>query len=218
MVWKVPPLRLLLLALIPLIPLSFAAAQEDPAAPAAPAPAEDPATAELDAFYDERLRTAPTKVKQLLDRLQAQRTATMTFRMGYTTALDRSLQELTGAKPGPSADVLKPQMDRAKQVMSRYREMRECVEQWRRLLAPLLGGHDVLLAPAAAGEAPVGREPVPYPWVYMVWTTMHVPSVTLPAFKGPNGLPIGAQLVGKWGDDRRLFAAARWAWRVMRDT
>ena len=100
----------------------------------------------------------------------------------------------------------------------RYREMRECVEHWRRLLAPLLGGHDVLLAPAAAGEAPVGWEPVPHPWVYMVWTTMHVPSVTLPAFKGPNGLPIGAQLVGKWGDDRRLFAAARWAWRVMRDT
>lgn len=93
MVWKVPPLRLLLLALIPLIPLSFAAAQEDPAAPAAAAPAEDPATAELDAFYDERLRTAPPKVKQLLDRLQAQRTATMTFRMGYTTALDRTLQE-----------------------------------------------------------------------------------------------------------------------------
>ena len=132
MVWKVPPLRLLLLALIPLIPLSFAAAQEDPAAPAAAAPAEDPATAELDAFYDERLRTAPPKVKQLLDRLQAQSTATMTYRMGYTTALDRSLQELTGAKPGPSADVLKPQMDRAKQVMSRYREMREA----QRLPAP----------------------------------------------------------------------------------
>ena len=56
----------------------------------------------------------------------------MTYRMGYTTALDRSLQELTGAKPGPSADVLKPQMDRAKQVMSRYREMREA----QRLPAP----------------------------------------------------------------------------------
>jgi cathepsin L len=56
----------------------------------------------------------------------------MTFRMGYTTALDRSLQELTGAKPGPSAEVLKEQMDRAKAVTSRYRQLREA----QRLPAP----------------------------------------------------------------------------------
>ena len=44
---------------------------------------------------------------------------------------------------------------------------------------------------------------------------MHVPSVTLPVFKGPNGLPIGAQLVAKRSDDRRLFAAARWVYRQL---
>jgi Asp-tRNA(Asn)/Glu-tRNA(Gln) amidotransferase A subunit family amidase len=44
---------------------------------------------------------------------------------------------------------------------------------------------------------------------------MHVPAVTLPVFKGPNGLPIGAQLVGKRNGDRALFAAARWVHRVL---
>jgi amidase len=44
----------------------------------------------------------------------------------------------------------------------------------------------------------------------MVWTTMHVPSLTLPVFKGPNGLPVGAQIVGRHYDDRRLFALSRW--------
>jgi amidase len=99
----------------------------------------------------------------------------------------------------------------------RYCEMRALVERSRERLAPLMDSHDVLLAPAAAGEAPVGMHPVPHPYVYMIWTTMHVPSITLPVFEGPGGLPIGAQLVAKRCDDRRLLAAARWAFRILRD-
>jgi len=77
--------------------------------------------------------------------------------------------------------------------------------------------YDALIAPAAAGEAPEGLHPVPHPWVYMIWTATHVPSLTLPVFQGPNGLPVGMQLVAKRCDDRRLFAVARWVWRVLRD-
>jgi Asp-tRNA(Asn)/Glu-tRNA(Gln) amidotransferase A subunit family amidase len=43
-----------------------------------------------------------------------------------------------------------------------------------------------------------------------MWTAVHAPSVTIPAFRGPNGLPVGAQLIGKRNQDRDLFAAARW--------
>lgn len=100
----------------------------------------------------------------------------------------------------------------------RYCEMRAWVERCRERLAPLMDRHDVLLAPAAAGEAPVGMHPVPNPYVYMIWTTMHVPSITLPAFTGPSGMPVGAQLVAKHCDDRRLFTAARWAYRILRDS
>ena len=46
----------------------------------------------------------------------------------------------------------------------------------------------MLLAASAEGEATPGWHPVPHPWVYMIWTTMHVPSITLPVFKGPHGL------------------------------
>lgn len=100
----------------------------------------------------------------------------------------------------------------------RYCEMRERVERCREWLAPVMDRHDVLLAPAAAGEAPVGMHPVPHPYVYMIWTAMHVPSITLPVFEGPNGMPIGAQLVAKRCDDRRLLATARWAYRILRDS
>ena len=51
--------------------------------------------------------------------------------------------------------------------------------------------------------------------LYQIWTTLHVPAVSLPVFKGPNGLPIGAQLIGKRHDDRKLFACAQWAWQAL---
>ena len=39
---------------------------------------------------------------------------------------------------------------------------------------------------------------------------MHTPSISIPVFTGPNGLPVGAQLIGKRGEDRALLAAAQW--------
>jgi Asp-tRNA(Asn)/Glu-tRNA(Gln) amidotransferase A subunit family amidase len=67
----------------------------------------------------------------------------------------------------------------------------------------------VLLTAAATGEAPLG-------WhtgnasLCAIWTTMYVPSMSLPVFTGPNGLPVGAQLIGKRNQDRALFRAAHW--------
>jgi NCS1 family nucleobase:cation symporter-1 len=49
-----------------------------------------------------------------------------------------------------------------------------------------------------------------------IWTTLHAPSVTIPVFKGPNGLPVGAQVIARRNDDRKLFAAARWIYRSLR--
>jgi amidase len=96
-----------------------------------------------------------------------------------------------------------------------YREMLARMERCQRLLDAVFAEHDVLLAPAAAGEAPVGMHPVPHPWVYMMWTATHVPSVTLPVFRGPAGLPVGAQLIARRREDRKLFAAARWVHRQL---
>jgi Asp-tRNA(Asn)/Glu-tRNA(Gln) amidotransferase A subunit family amidase len=39
--------------------------------------------------------------------------------------------------------------------------------------------------------------------------------VTVPAGSGPNGLPLGAQLVGRPGDDARLLAAAAFLERAL---
>lgn len=44
---------------------------------------------------------------------------------------------------------------------------------------------------------------------------MHVPGITVPVFKGPSGMPVGAYLVGKRNGDRELFAAARWVHQIL---
>jgi amidase len=97
----------------------------------------------------------------------------------------------------------------------KYVGMRNHMHHCRKLLLPVFEQYDVLLAASAEGEATTGWHPVPHPWVYMIWTTMHVPSITLPVFKGPHGLPIGAQLIARHHDDRRLFDIARWVYRQL---
>lgn len=97
-----------------------------------------------------------------------------------------------------------------------YRDARKFAEKCRLVLDELLGEHDVLLTPAAAGEAPVGLEATGNAAFGTLWTTLHVPSLTLPLFKGPAGLPVGVQLIARRNEDRRLFEVARWVVRAYR--
>jgi amidase len=73
-----------------------------------------------------------------------------------------------------------------------------------------MDGLDVLVTPAAPGEAPLGLEWTGDPVFNFIWTSLHVPCVTVPAGTGPNGLPLGIQIVGRRGDDRAVLAWARW--------
>jgi Asp-tRNA(Asn)/Glu-tRNA(Gln) amidotransferase A subunit family amidase len=73
-----------------------------------------------------------------------------------------------------------------------------------------MDGLDVLVTPSAPGEAPKGLEWTGDPAFNFIWTSLHVPCVTVPAGTGPNGLPLGIQIVGRKGDDRAVLAWARW--------
>jgi Asp-tRNA(Asn)/Glu-tRNA(Gln) amidotransferase A subunit family amidase len=73
-----------------------------------------------------------------------------------------------------------------------------------------LNGLDVLVTPSAPGEAPHGLGWTGDPAFNSIWTALHVPCVTVPAGFGPNGLPLGIQIVGRAGDDKAVLAWARW--------
>jgi Asp-tRNA(Asn)/Glu-tRNA(Gln) amidotransferase A subunit family amidase len=73
-----------------------------------------------------------------------------------------------------------------------------------------MDGLDVLVTPAAPGQAPAGLEWTGDPAFNFIWTSLHVPCVTVPAGIGPDGLPLGIQIVGRRGEDRAVLAWAQW--------
>jgi len=91
-----------------------------------------------------------------------------------------------------------------------YREARTFLARMRRRLHDVFNDYDVLLAPSASGEAPVGLNSTGNASHCVLWTSTHVPCMTLPLFSGPNGLPVGAQLITPRNHDRQLFEVARW--------
>jgi Asp-tRNA(Asn)/Glu-tRNA(Gln) amidotransferase A subunit family amidase len=97
----------------------------------------------------------------------------------------------------------------------RYLEMQELAERCRREFETVWDEHDMLLTPAAVGEALVGFAAFAGAPFYMLWTILHVPAITLPVFTGPSGMPVGLQLIGRRHHDRTLFAHARWAYRQL---
>lgn len=91
-----------------------------------------------------------------------------------------------------------------------YRTALALAEDWRRRLAALFQRFDLLLAPSAPGEAPVGLNATGDPLFSRMWTLLQVPSLTLPAGKGAHGLPLGLQLIGAFSEDDRLIRDAAW--------
>jgi amidase len=69
---------------------------------------------------------------------------------------------------------------------------------------------DILVTPSAPGEAPAGLGWTGDPALNFIWTSLHVPCVTVPAGTGPSGLPLGIQVVGRRGEDRAVLAWAQW--------
>jgi Asp-tRNA(Asn)/Glu-tRNA(Gln) amidotransferase A subunit family amidase len=92
----------------------------------------------------------------------------------------------------------------------RYSEARELAQRCRGLLSGIFEKYDVLLTSPVVGEAPVGLTSTGDSSLCVLWTTMLVPVVGIPVFTGPSGLPVGAQLVGKWNGDRKLLSVAQW--------
>jgi Asp-tRNA(Asn)/Glu-tRNA(Gln) amidotransferase A subunit family amidase len=91
-----------------------------------------------------------------------------------------------------------------------YADAREAARQARARLEDAFAGCDVLIAPAATGEAPLGLASTGDVAMNVVWTLLHAPCVSLPVMQSPSGLPLGLQVIGRIGDDARTLACASW--------
>jgi Asp-tRNA(Asn)/Glu-tRNA(Gln) amidotransferase A subunit family amidase len=108
--------------------------------------------------------------------------------------------------------------ERLRKIISRGLAMRHAdyvaavrlAERCRAELDTVFGAADVLLTPCVRGEAPEGLHYTGDPGFQALWTLLHTPTLTLPTAIGPNGLPVGIQLVGRRYEDVRLLAASKW--------
>jgi Asp-tRNA(Asn)/Glu-tRNA(Gln) amidotransferase A subunit family amidase len=80
----------------------------------------------------------------------------------------------------------------------------------RQALAGWFDTCDAIVTPAATGEAPTGLQSTGSPVFCTIWSLLGMPAISLPLLSGPDGLPIGVQLVARWGEDARLLRTAAW--------
>jgi amidase len=91
---------------------------------------------------------------------------------------------------------------------NRYIDANRYLEKCRRNFSDSLADIDVLLSPCVAGEAPLGLNWTGDHRFQSIWTQLRVPAVTLPTHAGPNGMPVGIQLVAEAHRDNHLLAVA----------
>ncbi len=100
-------------------------------------------------------------------------------------------------------------------TLDEYIAAQKVLGECRRLVDMTFGDFDVLLVPSAPGEAPKGLTTTGDAVFNQIWTALRTPAVTVPVFKGPAGLPMGAQFVGAYGADYTALACAEWAQRAL---
>ncbi len=93
---------------------------------------------------------------------------------------------------------------------SDYIEAKRFAERCRIEADAIFDDFDILLAPAANGEAPVGLHYAGDPSFQGLWTLLHTPTIAIPAGTGESGMPVGVQLVARRYNDTMLLDAAHW--------
>jgi len=110
------------------------------------------------------------------------------------------------------SDVLNKALDEGEGIReSDYREALKARTHLQHSLALFFDrGYSAIVTPPAAGEAPATRGNTGDPRFCSLWTLVGAPAITIPTGTGPNGLPLGLQIVGAAEEENYLLATAAW--------
>jgi Asp-tRNA(Asn)/Glu-tRNA(Gln) amidotransferase A subunit family amidase len=104
--------------------------------------------------------------------------------------------------------LLRKQLDAAAAISADdYDAARRTGSRSRQALADTMADYDVILTPSAPGAAPHSLGATGNPMFNRLWTLMGAPCVNVPGLS-ENGLPLGVQIVGRFGRDRAALEAA----------
>jgi Asp-tRNA(Asn)/Glu-tRNA(Gln) amidotransferase A subunit family amidase len=97
-----------------------------------------------------------------------------------------------------------------------YDEAIRIAGEAREALAALFDEVDVLLTFSAPGAAPKGLGSTGDARFNSLWTLMGVPCVNVPAYVAEGNLPVGVQVIARYGNDAGALAAARFVEQALR--
>jgi Asp-tRNA(Asn)/Glu-tRNA(Gln) amidotransferase A subunit family amidase len=101
------------------------------------------------------------------------------------------------------------QLDRGAAIAAdTYDAARRTASRSRQVFADTMADYDVILTPSAPGAAPRGLESTGDPAFNRLWTLLGTPCVNIPGLFDNEGLPLGIQIVGRFGRDRTALEAA----------
>ena len=105
--------------------------------------------------------------------------------------------------------LLRDQLDRAVAITADdYDTARRTASRARQVLADVVADCDAILTPSAPGAAPHGLGATGDPMFNRLWTLMGAPCVNVAGLSDGSGLPLGVQIVGRFGRDRATLEAA----------
>jgi Asp-tRNA(Asn)/Glu-tRNA(Gln) amidotransferase A subunit family amidase len=134
------------------------------------------------------------RIQPIIQEFEAHQALAWEYRTHHETMppiLRAKLDETAGLKP---ADY-----DAAREIAGRAREA----------MAHVFEGIDILLAFSAPGAAPKGLASTGDARFNRLWTLMGVPCVNIPGYVAEGGLPVGVQIIARYGDDAGALASAR---------
>jgi Asp-tRNA(Asn)/Glu-tRNA(Gln) amidotransferase A subunit family amidase len=113
--------------------------------------------------------------------------------------------------------ILRAMLDKAAAITADdYDAARRTVKRARQALADLMADIDVLLTPSAPSAAP-GPETTGAAIFNRLWTLMGAPCVNVPGLKDTSGLPLGVQIVGRFGRDHQALMGAQFLQQALVD-
>ena len=106
--------------------------------------------------------------------------------------------------------ILRDYLDTARDVTAaQYDEARRTTHHGRRAAHDYFAEVDVVVSQAAPGEAPDTMASTGDSKFNRLWTLLGTPCLTIPVSRGARNLPVGIQVICRFGADDRVIAVAK---------
>jgi Asp-tRNA(Asn)/Glu-tRNA(Gln) amidotransferase A subunit family amidase len=114
------------------------------------------------------------------------------------------------------SEVLRKGLEEGDRIsVSEYERALKKQEALQRDFSRFTDDYDAVVTPPAVGEAPASRDTTGDPSFCTIWSLLGVPAICIPTGLGPQGLPMGMQIIGNQGESNHLLATSMWCERQL---